>query len=73
MDSFDVSFAVLDTNNVHGVFIQGVVNPNPFESSDGPWGEDREAADSWRNNSGYMRILGYLSRVGKRSALGAVG
>ena len=50
-DSFDVSFAVQDTNNVQGVFIQGVVNPDRIESGDRPWAEDREAADYWRNIS----------------------
>ena len=35
-DSFDVSFAVQDANDVHGVFIQGVVNANRFEASDRP-------------------------------------
>ena len=38
-----------DTNNVHGVCLQSVINPNRFKSNDGPW-EDRglkqaEAAD----------------------------
>jgi len=35
-DSPDVSFAVEDANNVDGVFLQSVINPNRFKSSDWP-------------------------------------
>jgi hypothetical protein len=34
--ALDVSFAVQDTNNVHGLFLESVVNPNGFKSSDRP-------------------------------------
>lgn len=35
-DSFDVSFAVEDTNDVQGVCLQSVINPNRFKSSNRP-------------------------------------
>ena len=32
----DVAFAVKDTDNVHGVFLQSVINPNRFKPSNRP-------------------------------------
>jgi hypothetical protein len=32
----DVSFAVQDANNLHGVSLYSVINPNSFKSSDRP-------------------------------------
>jgi hypothetical protein len=35
-DPLDVAFAVQNANNVEGVCLQSVINPNSFKSSDRP-------------------------------------
>ena len=55
-DPLDVSFAVQDTNNVHCIFLEGVIKPNGFKSSDRPSAKILEARIARRISRTYIRL-----------------
>ncbi len=56
-ESPDVSFAMQDTNNVHAVFLQRVINSNRFESSDRPITKILNSRVAGGISRTHMRIL----------------